>query len=266
MIARLTRAFRNPKGSLRRAWQESLLRLSPLLANSAFHLQGQMDIDPRSRWHRQDFVEITGGFFPPNDKISRQIVKFDAYDLVRRDMLILLCRSIIMRNVAGDIAELGVYRGVTARLFHHYLPDRILHLFDTFAGFNADDIKSEESVTGLQATTKHFSDTDIAAVRRYIGAVNENVRFYQGHFPATITPELGEQSFALAHLDADLYEPTMAGLQFFYPRLTPGGFIIVHDFNAWRGARRAVEDFMADRLEIVVPMPDKSGSAVIAKQ
>ena len=44
------------------------------------------------------------------------------------------------------------------------------------------------------------------------------------------------------------------------------GIILVHDYNAWIGARKAVDDFFADKEEMPVPMPDKSGSVLIIKQ
>jgi O-methyltransferase len=67
------------------------------------------------------------------------------------------------------------------------------------------------------------------------------------------------------HLDADLYEPILEGLKFFYPRMPKHGMILVHDYNAWIGARKAVDDFFSDKPELVIPMPDKSGSALIVK-
>jgi O-methyltransferase len=127
------------------------------------------------------------------------------------------------------------------------------------------DVSAEQRKTGLWATTEQFSDTDLESVRRFVAPQNDNVRFYPGFFPASVPEELVRRPFALAHLDADLYEPTLAGLEFFYPRLASGGFLIVHDYNAWAGARQAVEDFMAGKPEVVLPMPDKSGSALIVK-
>jgi O-methyltransferase len=92
-----------------------------------------------------------------------------------------------------------------------------------------------------------------------------NVIAHAGRFPATITPEIERIEFAFVHLDADLFEPTMAGLEFFYPRVPAGGVIVIHDYNAWPGARRAVDEFCAGKRVFPIPMPDKSGSAVIAK-
>jgi O-methyltransferase len=235
------------------------------MRRTAFYLQGQMDIHPRSMWYKQDFVDRTGGFFPPTDRQAREITDIDAWDCVRRDMLVLLLRSLTVRGVEGDLAEVGVYQGWTARLIHRYLPERTLHLFDTFTGFAAQDVAAEREATGLQVNVTQFADTSEHTVRGHIGDDGTRVRMYAGFFPQTYPAELGDRSFAFVHLDADLYEPILAGLETFYPRLTVGGFIVVHDYNAWPGARAAVDEFFASKPEVPIPMPDKSGSVVITK-
>jgi O-methyltransferase len=253
--ARLTRLFR----------QLPLRSLTPALRRSAFFLQGQMDINPRSMWYKPDFVARTGGFFPPDEAPRRTIADLEPWDCVRRDMLVLLLRSLVVRNIAGDLVELGVYRGWTARLLHAYLPERTLHLFDTFAGFDSADVAAERATTGHLAHAGEFGDTSESSVRALVGGDESQVRTYAGMFPKTFPSALRERAFAFVHLDADLYEPILAGLQTFYPLVTPGGFIVVHDYNAWPGARAAVDEFFASRPEVPVPMPDKSGSVVITK-
>lgn len=260
---RFVKAVAHPGRTFARAVQLGQQRLSALFADSAFFLQGQMDVHPRSRWRNDDFVSATGGFFLPGDPVPRRIMNLEPWDLVRRDMLVLLLRSLNQRRVPGDLAELGVYRGFTARLFHHYMPDRALHLFDTFAGFDPHDVQAEERVGGRGTLKGHFADTSVEGVLRFLERKNDNVHVYPGRFPDTIPPELESRTFALVHLDADLYEPTLAGLRWFYPRIAPGGFVVVHDYNAWPGARRAVDEFFAGRPQVPVPMPDKSGSVVV---
>lgn len=242
-----------------------LKRLSLFLRGQAMRLQSQMDIHPRSLWHNPSFERLTGGFFPPGDTEDRTIEGGSPWDLVRRDMLVLLMRDIETRQVPGSLAELGVYQGDTARLLHHYLPDRTLHLFDTFSGFDRRDVTNEAKVTGANAKSGQFGDTSVESVRSHIRPRNGNVRFHPGVFPDSCGIGIRKQRFALVHLDADLHGPTMAGLEVFYPLVSPGGYIVVHDYNAWHGARQATEEFLADKPEIAVPMPDKSGSAVIVR-
>ena len=74
--------------------------------------------------------------------------------------------------------------------------------------------------------------------------------------------------FCLVSLDADLYAPILSGLIFFYPRLVPGGMILLHDYNneRFRGARQAVEEFEKQYGRLcLVPLCDLHGSAVIVK-
>jgi len=262
MPSAIAKLIRNPSKYLPYARRAALQPLCHIFRNSSFFLQGQMDIHPRSRW-RSHLRESTGGFLIAGDTTSRSVANLDAYDNTRRDMLALLLRTITVHRVPGAFAEVGVYRGWTARLLHHYAPERMLHLFDTFKGFTARAADAEERATGLKVDSALFSDTSLERVRRYIAPRNENVKFHPGFFPDSLPTELYQERFAFVHLDADLYEPTMSGLEFFAPRMSPRAMIVIHDYNTWPGARKAVDEFFADRAEMPIPMPDKSGSALV---
>ncbi|RYD92058.1 MAG: methyltransferase, partial [Sphingobacteriales bacterium] len=73
--------------------------------------------------------------------------------------------------------------------------------------------------------------------------------------------------FCLVSIDADLYDPILAGLRFFYPRLDKGGAIMVHDYNnsEYPGARQAVHEFCAEAGVTFVPIPDIGGTVVLRK-
>jgi O-methyltransferase len=163
-------------------------------------------------------------------------------------------------TVKGAFAEIGVYKGEMAAIIHLMDQTRSLHLFDTFKGFDARDVGREKNPT----ETVDFTDTNIGAVLHFING-NENVHVHAGYFPDT-TAELVEQTYALVSIDADLHGPTLAALQYFYPRMSPGGVIIVHDYNHnWDGARRAVDEFSFSIHEVPVPVADWQGSVVIIK-
>jgi len=252
----------NPRKNFPLFVQERFRKSCRIFQDKSFFLQGQMDIHPRGHWPTP-IVNITGGFFPGDDRKNRRICNLEAHDNTRRDMLVLLLRTVLERKVPGAFAELGVYKGLTARLIHHYAPERTLHLLDTFEGFT--DRSAVTELRDLGHTTKLFSDTSLEQVRRFIAATADTVHFHPGFFPESIPETLKSETFAFVHLDADLYEPTLNGLQFFYPRMPRWGILVVHDYNAWPGARRAVDEFFADKPELPVAMPDKSGSAVIVK-
>jgi O-methyltransferase len=177
-------------------------------------------------------------------------------------------------RVPGDFAELGVYKGESAKILHLMDPSRKFHLFDTFDGFKEEDLKNE---TGEAATytTRNFADTSLEAVKRYLGESGQFV-YYKGRFPGSAkAPSLspspswgrdGVGAVALVNLDADLYLPTKAGLEFFYPLLSPGGVIIIHDYtHKWPGIKKAADEFAATIPESLVMVPDMDGSVMITR-
>lgn len=166
-------------------------------------------------------------------------------------------------NIIGAFAELGVYKGETAKIIHALDNTRKFFLFDTFDGFNKEDLKNE---TGEAATysTKNFADTNEKKVLEYI-AGNDNIILKKGHFPET-TKGLENEKFSLVNIDADLYNPIMAGCTFFYQRLAPGGVIIIHDYNnKWEGAMKAVNEFVNTIPENLVEISDMHGTVMIIK-
>jgi hypothetical protein len=95
----------------------------------------------------------------------------------------------------------------------------------------------------------------------------ENAKFIKGYFPESTSQIPDDLSFCLAHIDCDLYQPMVHALEYFYPRMQPGGFLIIHDYGSlgWDGAEQAVDEFFADKPEAVIPLPDVHGSAIIRK-
>lgn len=268
MTGAIRKLIREPRVYVPKAAAVVLQTLCRPLQNSSFFLQGQMDIHPKSRWRTpfiNQLVSETGGFYPHGGHAHREICNLDPHDNTRRDMLILLLRTLLENDVPGAFAELGVYQGLTSRLIHHYAPERTLHLFDTFEGFTERNAATEMRSIGHEVPPSQFSDTSIEKVRRFIRPRADSVRFHPGSFPDSVPAAVRAERFAFVHLDADLYESTWAGLEFFYPRVSSRGIIVAHDYNSWLGARRAVDEFFQTRPERPIPMPDKSGSALIVK-
>ncbi len=166
-------------------------------------------------------------------------------------------------NIKGDIAELGVYRGETAALLRALAPERDLQLFDTFSGFQQQDLQGESGEAATY-TPANFADTSVAFVQNRLGYSNKT-HFHEGDF-AEVSIGLPDLRFALVSMDADLAKPTADGLAYFYPRLQPGGIIIIHDYNPkWPGLVEATDRFLATIPEKPVLMPDVNSSLVIVK-
>lgn len=154
------------------------------------------------------------------------------------------------QKLPGDIAELGVFRGGSAKLIASLKGDKQLHLFDTFEGMPAVRADLDRHQPG------DFAETSLEAVQRYLGGFS-GVFFYKGFFPESAR-ELASStaSFSLVHLDADIYESTKAGLTFFYPRMAKGGVIISHDYRSLHcpGVKRAFDEFFSDKPESVIEL------------
>lgn len=186
---------------------------------------------------------------------------------VRLSALRLHAREIEARKIPGDVAELGVYQGAFAAEINRLFPERRLWLFDTFEGFHARDLAIEAERTGVKTQRRNFADTTIELVRSRLPHP-EMARFVQGYFPESLEDlNLNKTCFALVSLDPDLYEPTLEGLCYFYPRLAPGGRILIHDYTScqFEGVKMAVDEYCRAHGLFVVPLMDLHGTAVLVK-
>lgn len=199
-----------------------------------------------------------------NGQISKQLQKLERNypDKVRFFNFWFQIERLKKEKIEGAYAELGVYKGDSANLIHLMDESRKFYLFDTFEGFTQKDLQGE---TGKAATytIKNFADTSIEKVRERLN--DKQFVFCQGYFPET-TEGFENEKFALVNMDVDLYNPTKAGLEFFYPRLASGGVIIIHDYNPdWPGIMKAVNDFSKTIPEPLVILPDQDSSVMIFK-
>jgi O-methyltransferase len=186
-----------------------------------------------------------------------------AGDYVRNSSLELVAHEIIANNIQGSVAELGVYRGDFARIVNEAFPDRKLYLFDTFEGFRKQDIIFDKT-RDYSAGNQDFSETDVGLV---LGKMKTpaNCIVEPGYFPESAAGV--EDMFAFVSIDADLYKPIYDGLSFFYPKLSKGGYIFVHDYNndEYKGAGAAVRGYCREMKIAYFPLPDACGSAIICK-
>ncbi len=181
-------------------------------------------------------------------------------DYFRYATLALALRKIEEEQVPGAIAEVGVYRGETSEVLRKAAPGRTLYLFDTFEGF------PQEHLEDWQKGDPRFRDTSLDAVRSRLDGL-DGVVFRPGRVPDTLAG-LEHETFAFVLLDLDLFEPTVESLRFFYPRLSPGGYLAIHDYNnpesAW-ACKRALDTFLSDKPESAVEIGDVCGTALVRR-
>jgi O-methyltransferase len=194
---------------------------------------------------------------------ERKDYVFEYHDYIRASSLELIANEIYDKNIDGNVAELGVYRGDFARLINKTFPDRELYLFDTFEGFDSRDVKTELK-NNFSNGKEDFSDTNVELV---LGKMQnrENCIVKKGFFPETAVGI--NNSFSFVSIDADLYDPVYNGLHFFYDRLNSGGYIMLHDYNNkyYNGAKAALRKFSTEKKISYFPICDPCGRAVIMK-
>jgi O-methyltransferase len=162
-------------------------------------------------------------------------------------------------HVPGDLAEIGVYKGGTARLLAKAAEstEKTLHLFDTFAGMPPSDPTKDFFTNGS------LTDTSLTRVQAFLSDC-PRVQFYPGVFPDTATP-VAHLNFSLVHIDVDIYQSVLACCQVFYPRMAKGGVLVFDDYGflTCRGGKMAVDEFFADRPAYPCYLP--TGQAVVIK-
>ncbi len=186
-------------------------------------------------------------------------------DYVRTKALEML--SLEVKNVPGAIAELGVFRGYFAKLMNTLLPERKLYLFDSFEGFLPEEAKREiEQGTCTESMLASHRNTGVEKVLE-IMPYPEKIVTCVGYFPQSLNGL--EEVFSLVSLDGDFEETTYEGLKYFWPRLSKGGYLMLHDYNSQNlsGVKKAVKRYEKDLGVYLpkVPICDIGGTLVLCK-
>jgi len=159
------------------------------------------------------------------------------------------------RSFGCAMAELGVYQGSSARIICEAKGNSALHLFDTFSGM--PDPGEEDDRVFMRGQFAASVSSVESVLRGY-----SDVHFHPGIFPRSAAG-LGALRFSLVHLDVDLYSSTLAGLEFFYPRMITGGIIITHDYSTLPGVAQAFSDFLLKKRRAIIELPTTQAMVVV---
>lgn len=165
------------------------------------------------------------------------------------------------RNVEGDVAECGVYRGATLIPMALYMKQRGVEKsvfgFDSFEGFD-ESVNIDIRFGGRDIESKRvggLSDTSYVELADKLAqfGLSSAVTLVKGYFRETL-PHYESCRMSFVHLDCDLYQSYKDCLEFFYPRLSPGGIVLLDEYNdpPWPGCNKAVDEFLADKPEELV--------------
>lgn len=145
----------------------------------------------------------------------------------------------------GDYAEVGVFKGTTAKAVCEVKENKHLHLFDTFNGLpDVDEIDQKFSASMYKSNKKEVEER----LSKY-----KNVHIYKGLFQEN-NHLIKNKKFVFVNLDIDLYKGTKDCLEFFYNRMSKNGILISHDYHA-QGVRKAFDEFLEDKPEEIIRLP-----------
>lgn len=188
--------------------------------------------------------------------------------LMRRQRHYLIAKLLpYIRDVPGDMAEIGCFRGLSA-----FLASRIalkngirrqFHIFDSFEGLSEP---SSNDASVYNVSTPGMPNPFACSEEQ----VRENLKefsflkFYKGWVPERFH-EVADRQFSYVHVDVDLFDPTKACLEFYWPRLSPGGILIMDDYGTlfYPGARQAADKFFQKRSDVVIVEVPSGGAAAI---
>lgn len=198
----------------------------------------------------------------PKNKIDSSFAEYPAK--ARIEFLKEFSKIVYDKNLSGSVAEGGVFEGDFAKILNENFSDRKLYLFDTFKSFDDKDLEIERSKHFSFIGKERFECSD-SIEETIMNKMNcpENVQICKGYFPDT-TKNIND-NFIFANLDFDLYNPTLEGLNFFYPRMEKSGVILVHDFfnESYKGVKQAVTEFCNEKNLNYLPIGDKLSVMIV---
>jgi O-methyltransferase len=227
-------------------------------ADDSFNMLQDIDAD-------KDFQEIY-------DKIK-------AYTIVEPERCYALYNAvhyIISKGIKGDFAECGVWKGGSVMLIAYILmkagiTDRKIFLYDTFEGMtkpgenDGEKEKAEWEKNKINEQLNSWCFSPLEEVQDNIaitGYPKDNVVFIKGKVEETI-PGTMPGKISLLRLDTDWYESTIHELNHLFPLLEKGGILIIDDYGAWPGARKAVDEYFETTGPVFLHRLDFTGRLLV---
>lgn len=160
-------------------------------------------------------------------------------------------------DVDVELLEIGHHpeREAHARLYRAFDDASASGTHDALVKVDADMELVEPGL--LRALATMFRNN-----MRSTGHADDHLRFVVGPVEETLRTEKIPQRIALLRLDTDWYESTRVELEVLLPRLSPGGVLIIDDYNHWAGSRRAVDEHFTAHAQRPIMFPVGKGSVI----
>lgn len=236
-------------------WRRAMRRLAQLPFRSV-GLDVSRRSDPLDDWA---YADLTAA-----DKACIRFARpYTMTSLAALAALINAVKYVASAKIEGELVECGVWRGGSMAAAARTLAginctDRQIYLCDTFSGMPepgekdvnfqgeaASELYRREQRDGDQSAWCHADEAEVMSVMSASGYDQTKIQLVKGRVEATI-PERAPEKISLLRLDTDFYESTRHELQHLFPRLAPGGIIIIDDYGHWQGAQQATDEYFTE--------------------
>lgn len=190
-------------------------------------------------------IRITDELLRRHRLISEQVSPQDL-TLILQEL-----EAIQQREVPGDIVEFGCYIGTTSlfirRLLDAYRSRQVFHVYDSFAGLPPKE-PADASTAGEGFRAGELAIGKSQFIREFRHAGLQLPVIHRGWFEE-LTPDDVPQEIAFAFIDGDFYRSTLSALTLVWPRMSPGGTVLIDDYDreALPGVERAVRTFFRNK-------------------
>lgn len=210
--------------------------------------------------------------------LARLLAQTDPFTLVsgrNRTTLFREATKILRRGVPGAFAEIGVHRGGSAAILAEVLksdPQRELHLFDRWG--DLPDPTEEDGHRGEQYRKENIhekleklkSDPPLLDAQKIledvVGLPGSRIHYHQGWYNETL-PNIAGVQLAFVSVDCDYFQSVALSLEHISQNIAPGGIVVVDDYRAWPGSRKATDDFVAEQKGRVELTLTPTGPAIL---
>jgi O-methyltransferase len=208
----------------------------------------------------------------PNVRLYLRAAPYTLLSFEKFIVLCETCRSLQESGLPGDIVQCGVWNGGSAVALVDIFSsdaDRRIFLLDSWEGQPTPspyDV-NEGGNPGEAGLFRSTYDVAKKLLLTQLGADPNRTFLVKGWFEETLPGTASKISeIAFAHIDCDYYEPVRICLETLFPALTPGGVILVDDYDDWKGCKRAVDEFVAAQPDRPLLDHRKNLGALIRKK
>lgn len=245
-----------------------------LYDESAWVVDNTNDVDKRSAWQKfliryfqkRSQILVTKRAFEADSRAQGLDWPWFGFSMIghRRLENVQFCvESVLNNQIEGDLVECGAWRGgatifMRSILKAYGIEDRLVWVADSFEGLP----KPKNDHDGWDLTNLDYLKVSLEQVQANFARfdlLDDQVRFLKGWFADTL-PDAPIDRIAVLRLDGDMYHSTMDTLVSLYPKVSPGGFVIVDDYHSWPACKQAVDDYLAQHgLKPVIQDIDWAG-------